>query len=655
MRLWAPRASLSGEAKAHLGTSLIPVAHWLAVATLLGCLSGSLAFSTPGGAAAGRHLHLQPVGSSSIGGVLLGRRGLKTRVFTRIGPALARGCSLKGGNLRGGGPASLRMSASAASPRLTATLDTLKFDNSFVRELPSDQISEYDKVKGNMPRQVQKACYSLVLPTEVKAPKLVSFSKECAELFDLPPEECKKQRFADILAGNELFPGSVPMAMCYGGHQFGNWAGQLGDGRAMSLGEVVNSKGERWELQLKGAGPTPYSRTADGRAVLRSSVREFLCSEAMFHLGVPTTRALSLVLTGDMVVRDMFYNGNAAPEKGAVVCRVAPSFIRFGNFEIFASRGDKETLVKLLDFTLNRDFPEIAKDKSGADAYVAMLKEVCRTTAIMVAHWMRVGFVHGVMNTDNMSILGLTIDYGPYGWVDNYDPEWTPNTTDGQRGRYKFGNQPGVAFWNIVRLANALYPAVGEAEPLQEAISVFEEVLTKELGENNRRKLGLMEWFGDEDEKFAEELMNIMQKQETDMTILYRKLADIPISEGSPSEDEMLSYLEDAFYKPLSVNVRAEWKEWLGKYASRIKEQGGSDMERKKLMNAANPKYVLRNYIAQLAIDKADEGDFSMVDEVLEVMRRPYDEQPEFEEKYFAKRPDWARTKPGCSALSCSS
>ncbi|MBG3852707.1 YdiU family protein, partial [Xanthomonas hortorum pv. carotae] len=231
--------------------------------------------------------------------------------------------------------------------------------------------------------------------------------------------------------------GMQPWAVNYGGHQFGHWAGQLGDGRAISLGEAIGVDGGRYELQLKGAGPTPYSRGADGRAVLRSSIREFLCSEAMHHLGVPTTRALSLVTTGDAVVRDMFYDGRPQREPGAIVCRVAPSFIRFGNFELPSARGDSALLRQWADFTIARDFPELKG--AGENLYAAWFAQVCERTAVMVAHWMRVGFVHGVMNTDNMSILGLTIDYGPYGWVDDYDPDWTPNTTDAQGRRYRFG------------------------------------------------------------------------------------------------------------------------------------------------------------------------------------------------------------------------
>ena len=239
-----------------------------------------------------------------------------------------------------------------------------------------------------------------------------------------------------------------------GGHQFGHWAGQLGDGRAISLGEAVLADGQRRELQLKGAGPTPYSRSADGRAVLRSSIREFLCSEAMHHLGIPTTRALSLVGTGEGVVRDMFYDGHPEVEPGAIVCRVAPSFLRFGHFELPSQRGDTSLLQALADFCIARDFPHLRG--RGEPLYADWFAEVCERTARLVAGWMRVGFVHGVLNTDNMSILGLAIDYGPYGWIDAYDPDWTPNTTDATGRRYRFGWQPRVANWNLGQLARAL-------------------------------------------------------------------------------------------------------------------------------------------------------------------------------------------------------
>src|SRR5215217_5877322 len=341
-------------------------------------------------------------------------------------------------------------------------MQSLNFDNSFVRLLPGDPQG------GTRRRQVHGALYSRVEPTPVAAPRLLAHSPEVARMLGISEADIVSADFAEVFGGNRLLDGMQPYAANYGGHQFGNWAGQLGDGRAITLGEVLNASGERWELQLKGAGPTPYSRTADGRAVLRSSIREFLCSEAMHHLGVPTTRALSLVTTGEQVIRDMFYDGDPKLEPGAVVCRVAPSFIRFGNFELPASRRDTPLLDQLAAFTIRRDFPELAGAAGPADPDVRAewFAQVCERTARMVAEWMRVGSVHGVMNTDNMSILGLTIDYGPYGWIDNFDPDWTPNTTDAGGRRYRFGQQPQIAYWNLGRLANALAPAFDSVDPL---------------------------------------------------------------------------------------------------------------------------------------------------------------------------------------------
>ena len=365
----------------------------------------------------------------------------------------------------------------------SGTLASLTFDNRFVRELPGDPDTT------NRPRQVTGACYTFVQPKQVAAPKLVAFSREAAELLDLSVKTCESDDFLNVFAGNRLLPGMSPYATCYGGHQFGNWAGQLGDGRAINLGEIVNQRSERWALQLKGAGPTPYRRAADGLAVLRSSVREFLCSEAMFHLGVPTTRALSLILTGEQVVRDMFYDGNPKPEPGAVVCRVAPSFTRFGNFQIFAAREETEELKRLLDYTIRVDFPHLGDP--SPDVYLEWFAEVCRRTADLIVHWMRVGFVHGVMNTDNMSILGLTIDYGPYGWLEDYDPRWTPNTTDAVGRRYCYGNQPQIAQWNLVQLANAIFPLIGSTEPFQEALDVYGEKFQEGWHRMMAQKLGL--------------------------------------------------------------------------------------------------------------------------------------------------------------------
>ncbi len=540
-------------------------------------------------------------------------------------------------------------------------LSLLQFDNSFLREIPTDI-----EVR-NFRREVMNACHSRVEPTAVSSPSLVAYSREVVDLLELSEEECMSDDFAAVFSGSALVEGMDPFASCYGGHQFGNWAGQLGDGRAISLGEVLNSRGERWELQLKGAGPTPYSRRGDGRAVMRSSVREFLCSEAMFHLGVPTTRALSLIHSGEPVVRDLLYDGNPRPEPGAIVCRVAPTFIRFGHFEIISSRGEVELLQRLVDYTIFYHFPHLGNPSK--QTYLRWLSEVSERTAAMIVDWMRVGFVHGVMNTDNMSILGQTIDYGPYGWLDNYDENWTPNTTDSAGRRYRYGNQPRIAFWNLTQLANALYPLIGEVKPLEESISVFRDALNSRHLKMMRDKLGLDESCdpvaGSEAEKSADvtlinELIRVLQLKETDMTIFFRRLADWQVrfsgSLGSVSPVALLEPLKGAFYDfdSLSDVERDKLNTWLRSYHKRFELEAKPAQTRRVEMNKVNPKYVLRNYIAQLAIEKAEKGDGALVRELLEVFRKPYDEQPQYE-KYAKKRPDWARNRPGCSMLSCSS
>lgn len=533
-------------------------------------------------------------------------------------------------------------------------LNKLAFDNRFVRELPADP-SEV-----NSRRQVTDACYSRVQPTAVSGPELVSYSREVSELLGLNSEECETPDFAEVFVGNRMLDGMDAFAMCYGGHQFGNWAGQLGDGRAINLGEVLNDAGQHWTLQLKGAGPTPYSRTADGLAVLRSSVREFLCSEAMHHLGVPTTRALSLILTGEQVVRDMFYDGNPQLEPGAVVCRVAPSFVRFGNFQIFAARRDTENLKRLVDFTIRSDFPHLGDP--SPDVYETWFREICRTTAEMIVHWMRVGFVHGVMNTDNMSILGLTIDYGPYGWLEDFDMKWTPNTTDATGRRYRFGNQPMIAQWNLYQLANALLPVFGEAKPLAEALEYYAECYNDGFRSMMAGKLGLKEFHADHDDELVTDLQDILQLTETDMTIFYRSLARISAAQTSGSSEpgqqdvQLIEPVANAFYCPEEVvgDIQSRIADWIRRYQQRIRQDSVSQEQRQAGMNSVNPKYVLRNYMAQLAIDKSEQGDHSLVNELLEVLRHPYDEQPD-REQHAQKRPDWARQRAGCSMLSCSS
>ncbi|MEO6518844.1 MAG: protein adenylyltransferase SelO, partial [Pseudoxanthomonas sp.] len=452
--------------------------------------------------------------------------------------------------------------------------------------------------------------------------------------------------FAQVFGGNALLPGMQPFAANYGGHQFGHWAGQLGDGRAISLGEAINRAGQRWELQLKGAGPTPYSRTADGRAVLRSSVREFLCSEAMHHLGVPTTRALSLVGTGERVVRDMFYDGHPQAEPGAIVCRVAPSFLRFGSFELPASRGELALLRQLADFTIDRDFPDLHGE--GEARYAEWFAQVCERTASMVAHWMRVGFVHGVMNTDNMSILGLTIDYGPYGWIDHYDPDWTPNTTDAQGRRYRFGWQSQIAYWNLTRLAGALSSLFASAEPLQDALRRYRATYAAADHDNIARKLGLAECRED-DVALMQNLLGLLHAGEMDMTIFFRALASID-RVATPA-----MAFDDAFYDAEKrAAIELDLLDWLQRYQTRLQSDPLPAAQRSQRMNAANPRFVLRNYLAQQAIDRAMQGDAAGIAELLEVMRHPYEEQPG-REHYAQRRPEWARDSAGCSMLSCSS
>ena len=528
-------------------------------------------------------------------------------------------------------------------------MKSLTFDNRFVAELPGDPETSARR------RQVTGAAWSAAEPTPVAAPRLVAWSPEVAALVGLTAEDVSQQWMADVFGGNALMPGMQPYAACYGGHQFGNWAGQLGDGRAITLGEVVNAAGERWELQLKGAGPTPYSRGADGRAVLRSSIREFLCSEAMHHLGIPTTRALSLVATGDQVIRDMFYDGHARPEPGAIVCRVAPSFIRFGNFEIFASRQDHENLARLVDFTIDRDFPHLASIDDVTQRRARWLTEVCERTATLMVHWMRVGFVHGVMNTDNMSILGLTIDYGPYGWLDDFDPTWTPNTTDAGGRRYRYGQQPAVAQWNLMRLCEAVAPLFDGVEHLQSAVDAFAATFTAGYEAMTAAKFGFAQ--GREKDEAVQAVVQdgftLLYEAEVDFTLFFRALGDV---QAVPEEDDAaIALLGDVFYDDEKRAARAgDLAAWLHRWHALVSEDGETHAARRARMHAVNPRYVLRNYLAQEAIDLAERGEYGMIETLLDVMRRPYDEQPEYE-KYAAKRPEWARHRAGSSMLSCSS
>jgi serine/tyrosine/threonine adenylyltransferase len=530
---------------------------------------------------------------------------------------------------------------------------TLHFDNRFTRELPQDPIT------ANYTRQVPNALWSAIQPTPVKNPQILAYSPEVAAMLGLMPDDMQDPELIETLGGNGALTGMMSYATRYGGHQFGHWANQLGDGRAILLGELIHD-GKRFELQLKGAGETPYSRGADGRAVLRSSVREFLCSEAMHYLGIPTTRALSLVSTGDLVRRDMFYDGNPQMEPGAIVCRVAPTFTRPGHFELMASNGESDLLKRFIGFTIDRDFSEwlpttsltLDKVNPSPELIQAWFKEICERTATLMAHWMRVGFVHGVMNTDNLSIIGLTIDYGPYGWIDNFDPSWTPNTTDAQGRRYCYGRQPDIARWNMERLADALsiiMPSPKAIQTLQDSITHYDQAYMRELTQMLAGKFGLDSW-QDSDGELINRIFELMTRAEVDMTLFFTKLAELDISNPS------IHTISDAFYTLEGLQqFGGDVQLWLNHYAKRIQQSLLFPALRVQKMQMHNPRYVLRNYMAQEAIDLLTEkGDNSRLITLLELLTNPYTKQAGMEQ-FEQKRPDWAREKAGCSMLSCSS
>ncbi|MCB1560391.1 MAG: YdiU family protein [Xanthomonadales bacterium] len=521
----------------------------------------------------------------------------------------------------------------------------LRFDNAYVRELPGDPL------QGRNPRQVESALYSRIVPEPVLKPQLLAWSEDAAQRLGIDRTGTDPALLADLLAGNRLLSGMEPFASNYGGHQFGHWAGQLGDGRAISLGEVIGADGARWELQLKGAGRTPYSRGADGRAVLRSSLREFLCSEAMHHLGVPTTRALSLVLTGERVERDLFYDGNPAMEPGAIVCRLAPSFIRFGHFELPASRADLALLRQLLDFVIRRDFPAIDANDPQV-RYARWFQDVAARTAVLMAEWMRVGFVHGVMNTDNLSVLGLTIDYGPYGWIDDFDPDWTPNITDRHGRRYRFGQQPQIGFWNLQRLALAVAPLCDDHNALNDGLQLYADRFEAMDRQHAADKLGMAQ--RPDDGELQADWLTLLRDAELDMTLAYRALMSFDVR--TPVEAFLASpRWRDACYDEARMaSQRSKAADWFMRYAKRLGEDRLSTESRQQRMQSANPYIVPRNYLAQQAIAAAESGDPGLLHDLMRALQTPYEEN-DLTRRFAGRRPDWARHRPGCSMLSCSS
>ena len=464
------------------------------------------------------------------------------------------------------------------------------------------------------------------MPTPLPAPHLVAVSASAAALIGLAPTALDSDHLVATLIGNRVPDSSLPLAAVYSGHQFGVWAGQLGDGRAILLGEIATPDGPI-ELQLKGAGATPYSRMGDGRAVLRSSIREFLCSEAMAALGIPTSRALAVVGSDQGVVRESM-------ETAAVVTRMAPTFVRFGSFEHWFYNHKNAELKILADYVIDRFYPQL---RELDNPYQALLAEVTRRTAHMIAHWQAVGFMHGVMNTDNMSILGLTLDYGPFGFMEAFDPAHICNHSD-QEGRYSYAMQPQIGHWNCYALAQALLPLIGEPEAAQQALDTYQVEFASKMDQLLHQKLGLTTQDASDGALF-DSMFALMQANHVDFTLFFRRLGDL----------EVAATEKDAPLRDLFID-RSAFDAWANEYRNRLREEHSIDAARRLAMHAVNPKYVLRNYLAQIAIEKAQKKDFTEVAQLLKVLERPFDEQTEFE-KYAALPPDWASHL----AVSCSS
>lgn len=488
------------------------------------------------------------------------------------------------------------------------TLDDLKVANSFA-ELPHD-------------------FHTFLPPQPLTAPRLLHVSTDVAALLGIAPEVLQQPEFLEVVSGQRPLPGGRTLAAVYSGHQFGVWAGQLGDGRAHLLGEILTPQGP-WELQLKGSGRTPYSRMGDGRAVLRSSVREYLAGEAMAGLGIPTTRALALVVSDDPVYRETV-------ETAAIVTRVSPGFVRFGSFEHWA--GNPANLRILTDYVIDRHYPEV-RDAEGGEpvteeqAVLRLLREVVRRTARLVADWQTAGFCHGVMNTDNMSILGLTIDYGPYGFMDRFQANHICNHSD-THGRYAWNVQPAVAHWNLYRLGGVFLGLGLTEDALRDALSGYESDFLAQYQGNLCRKLGLMAWEAGDDD-LVDAWWRLLHEQRADFTLAFRHLAGV--------DDDPAPFLA-LFADPEAA------RQWLSRYAERLQRQNLPVAQRRAGMLRANPLYVLRNHLAQGAIDAATNGDATEIETLLSLLRDPFTEKPGFE-KYAQQAPEWAEQLE----VSCSS
>ena len=487
------------------------------------------------------------------------------------------------------------------------TLETLSFDNTYAR-LP-------------------EAFHARLNPTPFGSPPyLVHANSAAAGLIDLDPVQFIRPEFAGLFGCSMLAPGMEPLAMLYSGHQFGVYVPQLGDGRAILLGEVRNERGEIWDLHLKGAGMTPFSRDGDGRAVLRSTIREYLCSEAMHALGIPTTRALCIVGSDHKVYREQI-------ETAATLVRMAPSHVRFGTFEIFYYRKQHEHLKVLADYVIEHHFPHLVQQ---ADNYARFFAEVVERTARLIARWQAVGWAHGVMNTDNMSILGLTLDYGPFGFMDDYDAGFICNHSD-HNGRYAFNQQPYIGLWNLSCLAQALLP-LAEKETLKAALDRYTPLFEEQYRSLMRGKLGLREE-RPEDEELIRDFLGLLQGSHVDYTIVFRELGTF-CSDPGASNDRLREHFLN----------RERFDEWASRYRDRLRSEQSRDDDRQRCMNQVNPKYVFRNYLAQTAIEKARQKDFSEIDRLLTLLQNPYDDQPDMQ-AYAAPPPNWGKHL----SISCSS
>ncbi|MDQ2872597.1 MAG: YdiU family protein [Candidatus Eremiobacteraeota bacterium] len=480
-------------------------------------------------------------------------------------------------------------------------------------------------IEGNAYAALPPAFFVPTAPTPLRDPYLVAVSRDAAREIGVPVSTFERPHVIRALAGSDPLPGVTPIAAAYAGHQFGSWVPQLGDGRALLLGNVRTRDGALWELQLKGAGETAFSRMGDGRAVLRSTIREFLCSEAMDALGVPTTRALAIVGSDDAVYRE-------TAETAAVLTRLAPSFVRFGTFEFFFARGDADAQRTLADWLIERYFPTLV---DAPNRYEAFLCEVVERTARTIAHWQSIGFQHGVMNTDNMSILGLTLDYGPFGFMEAYDPDWICNHSD-HLGRYRFSAQPSIGLWNLRVLAAALEPLVVGAG-MTRALERYEPALRAAYVELCRKKMGLIRWPDDRYDLLGD-LLALMGEEGADYTLTFRALSSVARSGDAA-----------AFLSSFGGRAAAA-AAWLAQYRDELGRQGIADEDRLPSMRAVNPAYILRNHLAHVAITRAQQRDFSEVDRLLAALRSPFDERPEFDD-YAQPAPAWAASLE----LSCSS